>query len=76
MYCVRKTTMQGQLLVNRLYALPHSPMGQRSSKLLTVVPDTQYPSWLAIPPYRQIPLGTTKTIGGIKVKARTPLAAM
>ncbi|KAL3210401.1 hypothetical protein MRX96_052191 [Rhipicephalus microplus] len=36
----------------------------------------QYPSWLAIPPYRHTPLVITKTIGGIKAKARTPLAAM
>lgn len=71
-----KTTRQGQLLVNRLYALPHSSMGQRASELLTVVPDMQYPSWLAIPPYRHTPLVITKTIGGIKAKARTPLAAM
>ncbi|KAL3200060.1 hypothetical protein MRX96_001269 [Rhipicephalus microplus] len=71
-----KTTRQGQLLVNWLYALPHLSTGQRASELLAVVPDMQYPSWPAIPPYRHIPLVITKTICGIKAKARTPLAAM
>ncbi|KAL3244682.1 hypothetical protein MRX96_018659 [Rhipicephalus microplus] len=71
-----KTTMQGQLLLNRLYALPHSSMVQRASELLPVVPDVHYPSWPAIPPYRHIPLVITKTIGGFKAKVLTPLAAM
>ncbi|KAL3186661.1 hypothetical protein MRX96_026818 [Rhipicephalus microplus] len=68
-----KTTMQGYLLLNRL---SHSVMGQRASERLIVGTDTHNPSWPAIPPYRQIPLVTTKAIGGIETKARTPLAAM
>ncbi|KAL3244157.1 hypothetical protein MRX96_019422 [Rhipicephalus microplus] len=63
-------------VLKRTKPLPHSSMGQRASELLTVVPDMQYPSWLAIPPYRHTPLVITKTIGGIKAKARTPLAAI
>ncbi|KAL3170600.1 hypothetical protein MRX96_014165 [Rhipicephalus microplus] len=41
-----------------------------------VVPDIQYPSWLAIPPYRHIIRVITKIIGGIEAKARTSLAVM
>ncbi|KAL3251166.1 hypothetical protein MRX96_017772 [Rhipicephalus microplus] len=35
----------------------------------------QYPSWLAIPTYRRIPLVTTKTICGIEAQVRSLLAA-
>ncbi|KAL3189311.1 hypothetical protein MRX96_002975 [Rhipicephalus microplus] len=71
-----KTTRQGRLLVNRLYALPHSSMRQQASELLTVVLDMQYSCSPAIPPYHHIPMVITKTIGGIKAKVRNLLAAM
>ncbi|XP_037501543.1 uncharacterized protein LOC119375437 [Rhipicephalus sanguineus] len=71
-----KSTTQGQILLSRLHALPHSSMGQRVRELLSVVPDAPYLSLPAIPPYRHTPLVISKTLGSIKAKARTPLAAM
>lgn len=69
-------TAQGGRLVDRLHSLPHSSLGQRVREYMSIVPDTPYRSWPAIPSYRHTPLVIHKTLAGIKAKARTPLAAM
>lgn len=71
-----KNSRQGRLLVEQLYSRPHSEMGKRAHELLTIVHDAPDFGWTATPPHRHTPLAISKTLPGVRTKARTPLAAM
>ncbi|KAH7955918.1 hypothetical protein HPB52_005143 [Rhipicephalus sanguineus] len=53
-------TAQGGRLVDRLHSLPHSSLGQRVREYMSIVPDTPYRSWPAIPSQLGLPRATAQ----------------